>query len=130
MPVTIQGNKIRLTSDFLYRYKDQITEAAQKRIRIYHKAMITLYWISGLGLYGLESEYEKGRKLEYLTKSELEDCAERFLNDSYGVVNICGYSFGLGTALKKLDEKVFKEEVGKYAITLIDSDYVIEGVNT
>lgn len=57
------------------------------------------------------------------TDAQLEDVFEEWVNDAYGDVDIAGYSFGAGRALRELDEVAFREEFNNW----IDSE-VQEGV--
>lgn len=129
MPVTIQGNKLRLTSDYLDHYEDQITEAAQNHIMHHYKTAITLYWIPDIELYGLEAEYEEGRELEYLTQSELEEQFEEMLNESLDPVQFGALQYDAGTVFKQIDPVAFREDMNNYADSLLEDGYVIEGVN-
>lgn len=45
------------------------------------------------------------------TYHEIEDLYEEYLNENFELINICGYSYDAGYALRKIDYIAFREDV-------------------
>lgn len=69
-------------------------------------------------------EYKDERN--YLCEAELERRYRDLLNDSYGVVEICGYSYESGDVLQEVDPTAFRCDLADWLSAEVSEEMLFE----
>ena len=112
----------------LTQIEDQITTAAFNTC-LGARIPITLYWIEGAELYGLELESKEDREMEYIPWWDVEDMVEEMINETSDLVYIGSLSYEPGRVLRKIDPVAFREATNDYADGLVEDGYIVADVN-